>query len=547
MRTLLLLICCMFFQMAAAQQAPDNSESVPAAENNELSALLHELTQANFGRMPALVSDIERAGGRAALPVLTAMQDGALYYREDTLQLLLRRVSDGGRVMISDVFSGDALTDISDDDIAQVRINNRLRAVLQATVARIRLLQGTDTEREQAAQIMLSSLNEDNLAVLNEAIANEQVASVADMINVALAMNVLVTDAPQAERLAAVQTLHGNLQGPVRNLLRSFLDELGRNEQDPQVRAAMVSAMDSIERKVRFYQLLEQAFYGLSLGSVLLLAAIGLAVTFGVMGVINMAHGEMLMLGAYTTYVVQMLMPEFINYSLWVAIPAAFMVSGLVGMFIQRFVIRYLNGRPLETLLATFGISLILQQAVRTIFSPLNRLVVSPDWMSGAWDINPVLSLTNNRLFILLFSIIVFVILLFILKKSSLGLQVRAVSQNRDMAKAMGIRTDWVDAMTFGLGSGIAGIAGVALSQLTNVGPNLGQDYIIDSFMVVVFGGVGNLWGTLVGAFSLGLANKFMEPMTGALLAKIITLVFIILFIQVRPKGLFPQKGRAAE
>jgi len=546
-RTLLLLICCMFFQMAAAQQAPDNSESVPAAENNELSALLHELTQANFGRMPALVSDIERAGGRAALPVLTAMQDGALYYREDTLQLLLRRVSDGGRVMISDVFSGDALTDISDDDIAQVRINNRLRAVLQATVARIRLLQGTDTEREQAAQIMLSSLNEDNLAVLNEAIANEQVASVADMINVALAMNVLVTDAPQAERLAAVQTLHGNLQGPVRNLLRSFLDELGRNEQDPQVRAAMVSAMDSIERKVRFYQLLEQAFYGLSLGSVLLLAAIGLAVTFGVMGVINMAHGEMLMLGAYTTYVVQMLMPEFINYSLWVAIPAAFMVSGLVGMFIQRFVIRYLNGRPLETLLATFGISLILQQAVRTIFSPLNRLVVSPDWMSGAWDINPVLSLTNNRLFILLFSIIVFVILLFILKKSSLGLQVRAVSQNRDMAKAMGIRTDWVDAMTFGLGSGIAGIAGVALSQLTNVGPNLGQDYIIDSFMVVVFGGVGNLWGTLVGAFSLGLANKFMEPMTGAVLAKIITLVFIILFIQVRPKGLFPQKGRAAE
>jgi len=309
----------------------------------------------------------------------------------------------------------------------------------------------------------------------------------------------------------------------------------------------MASAMASIERKVRFYELMEQAFYGLSLGSVLLLAAIGLAVTFGVMGVINMAHGEMLMLGAYTTYVVQMLMPEFINYSLWVAIPAAFAVSGLVGMFIQRFVIRYLNGRPLETLLATFGISLILQQAVRTIFSPLNRLVVSPDWMSGSWDINPVLSLTNNRLFILLFSIIVFVILLWILRKTSLGLQVRAVSQNRDMAKAMGIRTDWVDAMTFGLGSGIAGIAGVALSQLTNVGPNLGQDYIIDSFMVVVFGGVGNLWGTLVGAFSLGVANKFMEPMTGAVLAKIITLVFIILFIQVRPKGLFPQKGRAAE
>lgn len=547
MRTLLLLICCCVFPMAAAQQAPDTNPSTPIIDDAELSELLLELTEANLRRLPSLVSEIEQAGGREVLPMLAAMQDNALYYQQDSRELVERRESDGGRITVTDAFSGAERSDIDLESLEQVRINNRLRAVLQATIARIRLLQGTDTERAQAAQIMLSNLDEENLVVLNEAIANEQVASVADMINVALAMNVLVTDAPQHERLAAVATLHGNLEGPVRNLLRSFLDELGRNEQDPEVRAAMESALDSIERKVRFYELMEQAFYGLSLGSVLLLAAIGLAVTFGVMGVINMAHGEMLMLGAYTTYVVQLLMPEFINYSLWVAIPAAFMVSGLVGMFIQRFVIRYLNGRPLETLLATFGISLILQQAVRTIFSPLNRRVVSPDWMSGSWDINPVLSLTNNRLFILLFSIIVFLILLWILKKTSLGLQVRAVSQNRDMAKAMGIRTDWVDAMTFGLGSGIAGIAGVALSQLTNVGPNLGQDYIIDSFMVVVFGGVGNLWGTLVGAFSLGVANKFMEPTTGAVLAKIITLVFIILFIQIRPKGLFPQKGRAAE
>ena len=547
MRTLLLLICCFVLPMAAAQQAPETPQITSDSNQAELSSLLLELTQANFRRMPELVTEIEQAGGRAVLPLLTALQDGELYYQQDTRELVVRQESGGGRVTVSDVFTGNTLDGFDTAALERVPINNRLRAVLQATIARILLFQGTDAEREQAARTMLSDLDEDNLVVLNEAIANEQVAAVADMINVALAMNVLVTDAPQAERLAAVATLHGNLQGPVRNLLRSFLDELGRNEQDPEVRAAMVSAMASIERKVRFYELMEQAFYGLSLGSVLLLAAIGLAVTFGVMGVINMAHGEMLMLGAYTTYVVQILMPEFINYSLWVAIPAAFMVSGLVGMFIQRFVIRYLNGRPLETLLATFGISLILQQAVRTIFSPLNRRVVSPDWMSGAWDINPVLSLTNNRLFILLFSIIVFVILLWILRKTSLGLQVRAVSQNRDMAKAMGIRTDWVDAMTFGLGSGIAGIAGVALSQLTNVGPNLGQDYIIDSFMVVVFGGVGNLWGTLVGAFSLGLANKFMEPMTGAVLAKIITLVFIILFIQVRPKGLFPQKGRAAE
>jgi len=546
-RTLLLLICCLVFQMAAAQQAPDSAQSTPERDDNVLPSLLLELTEANFRRMPTLVTEIEQAGGRAVLPLLTVLQDGQLYYQVDTRELVRRQESDGGRVTLTDVFSDNERIDVDNQSLEMVRINNRLRAVLQATIARIKLFEGNDAERAEAASIMLSNLDEDNLVVLHEAIADEQVPSVAAMINVALAMNLLVTDAPQAERLVAVETLNGNLEGPVRNLLRSFLDELGRNEQDSEVRAAMASALASIERKVRFYQLMEQAFYGLSLGSVLLLAAIGLAVTFGVMGVINMAHGEMLMLGAYTTYVVQMLMPEFITYSLWVAIPAAFAVSGLVGMFIQRFVIRYLNGRPLETLLATFGISLILQQAVRTIFSPLNRLVVSPEWMSGSWDINPVLSLTNNRLFILLFSIIVFVILLLILKKTSLGLQVRAVSQNRDMAKAMGIRTDWVDAMTFGLGSGVAGIAGVALSQLTNVGPNLGQDYIIDSFMVVVFGGVGNLWGTLVGAFSLGVANKFMEPMTGAVLAKIITLVFIILFIQIRPKGLFPQKGRAAE
>jgi urea transport system permease protein len=277
------------------------------------------------------------------------------------------------------------------------------------------------------------------------------------------------------------------------------------------------------------------------------LAAIGLAITFGVMGVINMAHGELIMIGAYTTYVIQLMMPNHIEYSLFVAVPAAFLISGLVGIAIERGVIRFLYGRPLETLLATFGVSLILQQAVRTIFSPLNRSVETPDWMSGLWQINPVFSLTLNRLYIIIFCFMVFAALFLILRKTALGLQVRAVSQNRSMARAMGVRSEWVDAMTFGLGSGIAGVAGVALSQLTNVGPNLGQAYIIDSFMVVVFGGVGNLWGVMVAGLSLGVANKFLEPFAGAVLAKILVLVFIILFIQKRPRGLFPQKGRAAE
>jgi urea transport system permease protein len=283
---------------------------------------------------------------------------------------------------------------------------------------------------------------------------------------------------------------------------------------------------------------------------VLLLAAIGLAITFGVMGVINMAHGEMVMLGAYTTFVVQDAIrssfPALFDYSLAIALPLAFLVAGLIGVLIERCIIRFLYGRPLETLLATWGLSLILQQAVRTLFGPNNREVGNPSFMSGAFDLGGI-TITANRLWILCFTLAVFVALLAILRFTRFGLEMRAVTQNRVMAASMGIRTSRVDALTFGLGSGIAGIAGVALSQIDNVSPNLGQTYIIDSFMVVVFGGVGNLWGTFVGAFVLGIANKFLEPYAGAVLGKIAILVLIILFIQKRPRGLFALKGRAVE
>lgn len=277
----------------------------------------------------------------------------------------------------------------------------------------------------------------------------------------------------------------------------------------------------------------------------LLLAAIGLAITFGVMGVINMAHGEFLMLGAYTTFVVQQWVP--VDWSLPLAIPLAFLVAGAVGVLLEVTLIRFLYGRPLETLLATFGVSLILQQVVRSVFSPLNRQVATPSWMSGSIEITPALSLTLNRLYIVLFSLVVFAALLAVLRFTRFGLELRAVSQNRAMARALGVRSARVDALTFGLGAGVAGVGGVALSQLTNVGPNLGQAYIVDAFLVVVFGGVGNLWGTLTAALSLGVANKLMEPLVGAVLAKILVLVFIILFIQRRPRGLFPQRGRSVE
>jgi urea transport system permease protein len=268
------------------------------------------------------------------------------------------------------------------------------------------------------------------------------------------------------------------------------------------------------------------------------------------MGVINMAHGEMVMLGAYTTYVVQNAMraaaPMIFDYSLLIALPSAFLVAGAIGMLIERGIIRWLYGRPLETLLATWGLSLILQQAVRSLFGPTNREVDAPGWMSGAFEVGH-LTITNNRLWIIVFALLVFALLTIVLRKTGFGLHVRAVTQNRAMAGAMGIRTPWINALTFGLGSGIAGIAGVALSQIDNVSPNLGQGYIIDSFMVVVFGGVGNLWGTLVGATALGIVNKLLEPYAGAVLGKILVLVFIILFIQKRPRGLFALKGRAVE
>jgi urea transport system permease protein len=319
---------------------------------------------------------------------------------------------------------------------------------------------------------------------------------------------------------------------------------------DPEVKAAAAAAAKSVQQTLSAWQGAQNVWYGISLGSVLLLAAIGLAITFGTMGVINMAHGEMVMLGAYTTFVVQQTLrsvaPQFNEISVIIALPLAFLVSGAVGVLIERSIIRFLYGRTLDTLLATWGLSLVLQQAVRSIFGPTNREVSSPSWMSGSFHLGQ-LEITYGRLWIVVFALLVFAALLLLLRKTPLGLYMRAVTQNRPMASAMGIRTPRVDALTFGLGSGIAGLAGVALSQIDNVSPNLGQGYIIDSFMVVVFGGVGNLFGTLIGALTLGVVNKFLEPYAGAVLGKILVLVFIILFIQRRPRGLFALKGRSVE
>ena len=525
--TLLFFLLCATFTTAIAQ---DNIQTQ-----------IEALAAGNFSAKAEAVDQLLATGHPRTAIVLQAMLESALQQRKSDNRIVISSKS-GSNFQLQDAVTGEDLGSASRRDLKRISVNNSLRKHIRTALAKLSLADPDPAVRRAAVDQIIDNFDADSAALLADAASTESDATIRELMSIGAALGALNSE-DSATRLAAIDTIQDSLNPEVRNRLTRLLNQ----EQDATVKAAAARALAGIEQRVQNYALLETTFFGLSLGSVLLLAAIGLAITFGVMGVINMAHGELIMLGAYTTYLIQAALPQFIDWSLLLAVPAAFLVSGLFGIAIERGVIRFLYGRPLETLLATFGVSLILQQLVRTTISAQNVPVANPSWMSGFWQVNSALSLTYNRLFILLFSILVFLALLLILRRTVLGLQVRAVSQNRTMAKAIGIRSERVDMLTFGLGSGIAGVAGVALSQLTNVGPNLGQAYIVDSFMVVVFGGVGNLWGTVVAAFSLGVVNKFLEPYSGAVLAKILVLVFLILFIQKRPRGLFPQRGRAAE
>lgn len=511
-----------------------------------------QLSQRNFVKKQQAIEWLAETRHPAAKMMLTGLLDGQVFYQKKSRQLFLIPELTVGKqaVSIADELEGegaDAQVISNKRDYKKVTLNNRLRKAIRLGIAQLDLSADREELRLQAAKSLQGNTTDSVQSLARSAYQSESSPRVKEELALVLAVADINASDPEV-RESALDLLSHSLEPVAFQALSHALDlELAKDKGNAEFIAEIERALDDYHQSQRIYNTAETLYFGLSLGSVLVLAGIGLAITFGVMGVINMAHGELIMLGAYTTYVMQQLMPNNIGLSLILSIPAAFVVSGLVGIAIERGVIRFLYGRPLETLLATFGISLILQQAVRSIFSPLNRSVATPDWMSGMLEINPMLSLTYNRLYIIIFCLLVFTVLVFVLKKTPLGLQVRAVSQNRAMARAMGVRSEWVDAMTFGLGSGVAGVAGVALSQLTNVGPNMGQSYIIDSFMVVVFGGVGNLWGTLVAGVSLGIFNKVLEPWAGAVLAKILVLVFIILFIQKRPRGLFPQRGRAVE
>ncbi len=509
-----------------------------------LEDLVAQLSEGSYGERAEVIAAIGATGDDRATIVLDALQEGDLHARKAD-GAVIRVTGRGSNAEAFDPLTGAALGAVAPRSTDPIRVNNALRRAVRSAISTLTLMSDDPARRLAAANEAFRTPDPEQLEAIQTALAAEEDPAVRQALEEAQAAALLNSDADLAERVAAVGVVAGRGGSDALSALTPL-----RASDDPAIAEAAAAGVAKIERERAMWGQLQNVWFGLSLGSVLLLAAVGLAITFGVMGVINMAHGELIMLGAYTTFLTQELIrnhaPWLFDWSLLIAAPAAFLVAGGMGVAIERGIVRFLYGRPLETLLATWGVSLILQQTVRTLFGPSNREVGNPSWMSGSFQVGEML-ITWNRFYIIIFALVVFAGLLTLLRRTSFGLEMRAVTQNRPMAAEMGIRTARVDALTFGLGAGIAGLAGVALSQIDNVSPNLGQSYIIDSFLVVVFGGAGNLWGTFAAAFSLGIANKFLEPYVGAVLGKILILVFIILFIQKRPRGLFPQRGRAVE
>jgi urea transport system permease protein len=504
--------------------------ALPARAQDAFTAALPGLA-GGFGDIATSVEQLGVLGDPRALPVLRALQEGGLQRTADG-RVLLPGGIDAATGQVVDAAAAET-----------VRLNNRVRQALRGALGRLQLVSPDAAERGAAAEAIFRARSAEDVPRLGAAIAREADAGVRAKMVLALAAAQLVAPDEEAKR-AAVARLGAAGTVEARALL------LEARASNPDMATAIDVSVATIDRALSIRRAAETLFQGLSLGSVLLLAALGLAVTFGVMGVINMAHGEFVMLGAYATFVVQEAcrgIPWLAPWSLPLSVPAAFLVAAAAGAVLERGLIRHLYGRPLETLLMTFGVGMILQQAVRIAFGAQNREVTSPAWMQGTLMLPGGVAVTQNRLWIIVFGIAVLLLVVAAIRFTRFGLEMRAVVQNRRIAATMGIRTGRVDALTFAFGSGIAGMAGVAVSQIDNVSPNLGTGYIIDSFMVVVFGGVGSLAGTLVGALTLGVVNKVLEPYAGAVLAKVFVLIAIMLFIQRRPRGLFALRGRAAE
>jgi urea transport system permease protein len=511
-----------------------------AARADAVDDTLAKFLDDKFPQTAAAIAELAAEAPPQAAAILEALGDNRLLI--DPGDRLVAYKTAAGAIL--NAKTGAPVEGVDASAFKKVRVNNALRSTIQGAMGSLTLTNPDPEKRLSAAADVFRTHDAKALTALQAQLAKESDSRVAAALRLAEASIFATSDtASTQDRLSAIATLKERGDQDA----QSLIDGIAQRATDPAVKSAAASALSAIHTRLAMWGVAQNLWYGISASSVLLLAAIGLAITFGVMGVINMAHGEMVMLGAYSTYVVQTFLPPSLqNWSLAFAIPLAFVVAGAVGIAIERLVIRFLYARPLETLLATWGVSLILQQLVRSLFGANNRLVSNPPFMSGAFEIGG-LSITTNRLWIIVLSALVFIGLQLVLRATPFGLQMRAVTQNRRMAASMGISTARIDMLAFGLGSGVAGIAGVALSQIDNVSPNLGQGYIIDSFMVVVFGGVGNLWGTAFGALLIGLANKLLEPLIGAVQGQIVLLIFIILFIQRRPRGLFALRGRAVE
>jgi urea transport system permease protein len=487
-------------------------------------------------RIAAIGKALPTADGRTAA-FLQALADDAV------------KTSGGKLFIVKDDKGVDPVTGAESElpaDADDVVSNNRMRGELDSALASLRLFAKDDAQRLSAVKELQKDPDESRLPLIEKALAAERNSAIREQLSLVRAA-ALLGSADKLKRLHAAQAL-GASQSPA---IRSMLIDRIQSEKEPDVKAALQLSLRNVESALGWGERAAAVFSGISLGSILLLVALGLAITYGLMGVINMAHGELMMIGAYATYVVQNLFrkyaPGAFDAYLVAAVPVAFMASAFVGAILERGVIRFLYGRPLETLLATWGISLALQQLVRSIFGAQNVAVENPGWMSGGLALMGDLQLPWNRIVIIGFSLAVLAAMALLIAKTRLGLFVRGVTQNRPIASCMGVNTARVDTYAFALGSGIAGLAGCALSQIGNVGPDLGQAYIVDAFMVVVLGGVGQLAGTVYAALGLGILNKFLEGWAGAVLAKIAVLVVIIVFIQKRPQGLFAARGRSAE
>ena len=506
--------------------------------------IAHDLALGENDAKVQAINALTVTGGADALAVLQALSDGEVQTAGE--QVLW--IKDG---KATDLATGKDVTPMpaSRDDVI---LNNRVRRELATAIAALKLTSPERAVRLAAATELQSGADEAMLPAIERALAKEDDAGIKALLTLTQA-TIQLSSSDKALRIAAIRALAESRDPKTKMLLLPLVEKKGADfaEPDGDVRAEAELSLRAIESRLATGETIGRIFSGVSLGSILLLAALGLAITYGLMGVINMAHGELIMIGAYATYVVQNFfrahLPQAFDAYLVAAIPVAFAASAVVGMALERSVIRFLYGRPLETLLATWGISLILIQSMRTLFGAQNVQVENPNWMSGGIELMPNLVLPWNRIAIIVFAAAVVTLISLLLTRTRLGLFVRGVTQNRPMASALGVPTNRVDMYAFGLGSGIAGLAGCALSQIGNVGPDLGQSYIVDSFMVVVLGGVGQLAGTVYAAVGLGIVNKLLEAWSGAVLAKIAVLVFIIVFIQKRPQGLFALKGRMAE